>query len=112
MTNHACPLCGHQPKSQKRTSVEGEWHRPWCNRCGFGEDDWDSYSSEEDAVNAWNRRVRRELAEQALALRAASRAMPDARDHYTLVLDAIHMVMRDYAAFADKPLRLPGEDAT
>ena len=109
MTNHACPLCGHQPKSQKRTSVEGEWHRPWCNRCGFGEDDWDSYSSEEDAVNAWNRRVRRDLAEQALALRAHT-VLADGS--WLPLPDAQKMVLRDYAALAANPLRLPGEDAT
>lgn len=103
MTNHACPKCGHQPTVQQTGVFDYQWHRPWCHRCGFGEDDWDSYSSEEDAVNAWNRRVRRELAEQALALRAVIGCE---------LAPAMKAVLRDYADIIGAPLRLPGEDAT
>lgn len=92
MTNHACPKCGHPPIKSPNEEV-------WCGVCGFNA----------EALWYWKMAILRDLAEQALALRAHT-VLADGS--WLPLPDAQKMVLRDYAALAANPLRLPGEDAT
>ncbi len=109
-----CPKCGGEMVRETEDSAGNLQFTTECEACGFGGTGSSlrnvSYKRDH-SVFVVSRLVRRELAEQALTMRAHGHAS-ETEDFDPVGLALIlPRVMKDYELLGRHPIRLPGEDA-